>query len=452
MKDINLINYAVKGIKSLDEKVNMSFYKKTLVGEDSFKNYNVKAIYGENGAGKSGIITSSRILKELIVNPDYLGDRLIQRKLSELINKKLGYIEFTVEYYVVIERRRKLYRYTILVSKNLTDKYFIKEESLYSRNADSHDNKMKLVYEVVNGDIQSFRKETSEFTDSLREKSKNLLQNSSLSSVCLKKMVLSEMEKNSKSEVQMDIVLLYLFGCSIYTYLDSEDEHTAFFINDILDKQSIYLDKSLVDLGYKMIPNKYDTNLLSLYPGKMTIDKNDIDLFEKQIDHLKRFIKIFKSKLQDITIEKKDDGQSLSCEMIMVYKECAINSEFESTGIKKLIKLYSHIQRVVEGDIVFIDELDSNLHDVYLCALLEYLMKYGKGQLCFTTHNIGPMDVLKKNKKSIDFLSADQHIYPWVANGNYSPAKLYKEGMISGSPFNVDAIDFIGVLDDDSEE
>ena len=107
---------------------------------------------------------------------------------------------------------------------------------------------------------------------------------------------------------------------------------------------------------------------------------------------------------------------------------------------------------MVSGQIVFIDEMDSNLHDVYLCALLEYLMEYGKGQLCFTTHNIGPMDVLKKNKKSIDFLSVDHKIYPWVKNGNYSPSKLYRNGMIEGSPFNVDSIDFLGVFDDDKDE
>ena len=102
---------------------------------------------------------------------------------------------------------------------------------------------------------------------------------------------------------------------------------------------------------------------------------------------------------------------------------------------------------MVRGGIVFIDEFDSNLHDVYLCALLEYLMEYGKGQLCFTTHNVGPMDVLKRNKKSIDFLSIDHKIYPWTTNGNYSPSKLYRKGMIEGSPFNVDSIDFIGIFD-----
>ena len=43
-------------------------------------------------------------------------------------------------------------------------------------------------------------------------------------------------------------------------------------------------------------------------------------------------------------------------------------------------------------------------------------------------------------------LSEDHQIYPWKTNGNYSPSNYGRNGMIEGSPFNVDAIDFIGVL------
>ena len=130
----------------------------------------------------------------------------------------------------------------------------------------------------------------------------------------------------------------------------------------------------------------------------------------------------------------------------MVYDTYKIDAEYESTGIKKLIRLFAYLREMAQGGIVFIDEFDSNLHDVYLCALLEYMMEYGLGQLCFTTHNVGPMDVLKRHKKSIDFLSTDHKIYPWTTNGNYSPSKLYRNGMIEGSPFNIDSTDFIGVF------
>ena len=40
----------------------------------------------------------------------------------------------------------------------------------------------------------------------------------------------------------------------------------------------------------------------------------------------------------------------------------------------------------------------------------------------------------------------------WVKNGNYSPANLYKNGMIEGSPFNIDSTDFIGVFSTEEGE
>ena len=79
-------------------------------------------------------------------------------------------------------------------------------------------------------------------------------------------------------------------------------------------------------------------------------------------------------------------------------------------------------------------------------------MEYGEGQLCFTTHNVGPMDVLKRRKKSIDFLSEDHNIYSWTKCGHYSPSNLYRNGMIEGSPFNVDSLDFMGVFSTDEED
>lgn len=121
-------------------------------------------------------------------------------------------------------------------------------------------------------------------------------------------------------------------------------------------------------------------------------------------------------------------------------------------GLQEKKSSESLCNEMVHGGIVFIDEFDSNLHDVYLCALLEYLMEYGEGQLCFTTHNVGPMDILKQHKKSIDFLSEDHTIYPWTKSGNYSPSKLYRNGMIEGSPFNVDSIDFIGAFGSGKED
>ena len=137
--------------------------------------------------------------------------------------------------------------------------------------------------------------------------------------------------------------------------------------------------------------------------------------------------------------------------MKMVYEDYTLDKEFESRGIKKLMNLFNFLDAASTGYIVFIDELDSSINDVYLDKLIEYFVYYGKGQLCFTAHNISPMTVLKGNKNSINFISSINTVHVWANSGNSSPENAYKNGFIEDSPFNVDASDFLGILGESDE-
>ena len=130
----------------------------------------------------------------------------------------------------------------------------------------------------------------------------------------------------------------------------------------------------------------------------------------------------------------------------MRYEDFLIDWEFESRGIKKLMNLYPVLEEANEGGIVFIDELDSNINDVYLDKLIEYFTNYGKGQLCFTAHNLSPMQVLKDSKAAISFISSVNTVHTWARNGNQSPENAYRNGFIEDSPFNIQASDFIGIF------
>ena len=79
MKDIYMINYSVKGIKTLDKLVSLSFYKKIITKEINTQEYNIKGIYGMNGSGKSGIITSAEILRNILIEPGYLNNPIAQK-------------------------------------------------------------------------------------------------------------------------------------------------------------------------------------------------------------------------------------------------------------------------------------------------------------------------------------------------------------------------------------
>lgn len=453
MNGVYLINYSVKGIKALDQTVSLSFYKKTITKPIDFRNYNIKGIYGINGSGKSAIITSVKIFRNLIVDRDYLNNPIVQRQLRELINRKVSKMEFAADFLVTEDNKPVLFHYEVTIKKEKSERLVIERESLSSKAASSRSDNMDLRFEVQNGRIASIITKEQEVIDHLIDQTNNLLKASTVSSLFLEWIVnmKSERKKLFDEPIFYDLLRLYSFGISIFVYLDQHDDHADYVIEGAMygdnDNDDELLKELLRGLSVLKSPRRNEISI-----KKRLVLKKDIDEYEKRIERLYGFISIFKRDLKNISIDKMDEVEFYKCDLVMEYENYKVSAEFESTGIKKLIKLYEFFDEMAAGNIVFIDELDSNLHDVYLCALLEYLMEYGQGQLCFTTHNIGPMDVLKRNKKSIDFLSVNHKIYPWVKNGNYSPANLYKNGMIEGSPFNIDSTDFIGVFSTEEGE
>lgn len=450
MNDIFLVSYRVKGIKNFEEEVSLSFYKKTITKPIDIGNYNVKGIYGMNGSGKSAIISSVNILRNLLINENYLNIPIVQSSLDEIINKKIEELHIGTKFLLKAnEDRAYLYEYEVVLKKNNFGKYVIDSEQLSYKNAFSKKDEFIPVFKVKKGEIEYINTEDIVLENEFREKTKNLLSNSSISSLFLMKFNHNKIKTVIVASISGGTIVLLWYSFNMYVYMDQSDNHTDYFVNDINDILNKNSEKNIKIHDVQMnLLNISDIQNLSIFSCKTnTIPVDKYEAYKDFVKKLKKFIQIFKPELKDIEIERKDKGVDYVCSLNMVYEGFSINSEFESTGIKKLIKLYAYLQEMVQGGIVFIDELDSNLHDVYLCALLEYLMDYGQGQLCFTTHNVGPMDILKRNKKSIDFLSIDNKIYPWKTNGNYSPAKLYRNGMIEGSPFNIDAIDFIDVFD-----
>lgn len=454
MKDIYLVSYSVRGIKTLDQLVSLSFYKKTIPNDPDTQEYNIKGIYGMNGSGKSGIVTSVDIFRNLLINPEYLNNPIAQKNLDAIVNKKAGELFIEAEYIVKLTKGLVLFRYGVTLARESSGKYVISQEELSSKKATSKNESMEAIFKIINGEIVFVKgNKNDEFFDMSLKKMINLLSTASMSALFFKKILDDVMRNRKANELYLNLIILLCLGKKLHVYLDESDDHRDYFIHnsfgawDDLKKRNSDMD-DLWDYFLEMDSDQL--NIVSI--SENYIIKELYERFEKTVGKLCEFLQIFKSDLRGIEIDRKEDHNVFVCSLIMVYDSYKIHAEFESTGIKKLVRLFAYLKEMVQGGIVFIDEFDSNLHDVYLCALLEYLMEYGEGQLCFTTHNVGPMDILKRHKKSIDFLSVDHKIYPWTTNGNYSPSKLYRNGMIEGSPFNVDSIDFIGVFGPEEED
>lgn len=439
MKNIYLLNVSVSGIKSIKDEVRLDFYKKTVNKNFDPERYRVKAIYGENGSGKTAIITAIKIFQDIIIRRQYLNESKTQHILSETINKTTETFRFSCEYLINADTSKRVYAYSIELGRGDDGRYQINHEILKRKNGNYDNNHYKIVYESKAGELAYVSCKDDSNKVVLEKKMTNLLSNDSFVTLYFTKVDTKIMKE--EDDLLIDVAFALFFAIGIKVYLAEEDQHELYFLRKRL-KESTLDNENMVQEFSDMVDG---INQVAGVNEK-TINKQYFDKYKERVGQLTRFVQLFKKDLVSIDIDAKENGEQYECELNLNYGNYTINKEFESTGIKKLIRLFDCFVAANQGGIVFIDEMDSNLNDIYLCKLIEYFMYYSEGQLCFTTHNLDPMSVLKENKNAIDFLSSDNQLVPWVSRGNATPENCYKNGMIENSPFNIDATDFVGMF------
>lgn len=433
-----LLEYAVNGIKSLNKEIKLSFYNNILTKDIDLKGNNIKAIYGENGSGKSAIVHGIEFYKNIMSFSNDFNSSMSKEYYKELINKETKNVYLSFIYAFVDDNNKSkkttnVYKHVIEFGLDEYDNLIIKKEDFLKLNGTKRikDENFNILFSSENGKLLKLDF-SKKINNTLKKITANTLESNSFLMTFYK-----YIRKSEKKYALLDILdlivgvgfqanLLYInlagdnhHGYSMSKLLESNDEITN-DIKELLNKPSFIINSRL---------NK--------------IAKDNFSSYEKYIKKVETFIKLFKKNLYSIDIKTTEDSEYYYCELLFNYKTYVVSEEYESTGIKKLTKLYSSFESMYKGCVLFIDEFDANLHDVYFTELVKFLMENAKGQLIITTHNISLMECIKKNKHSIDFLSSDSILVPWVKNGNYKPSVVYKEGMIPYSPFNIEANDFM---------
>ena len=447
MDRIYLLKLSLSGIKNIEKTITLNFYKKTINRMFDPDEYRVKAIYGENGSGKTAIITAVKILKDIIEIPGYLGDFKTQELLREVINKKTKRLSMECEFLSresdraeiddgkAPDRERsydnKIYKYSLELSLNKN--IDITKEALVYRNGNYSNSNWKLLYQIEEGRLIQVDAD-KDMISHLELISMNLLKRTSFVALIIENINYRLLE----ATITLHCITMLVFAASIKIYLNEEDQHELYLLKKTVE--DLPNDESHKEIMKVKGLEEY------INASTTKVPKKHYDQYVRKIERLQLFLQVFKSDIQSVEIERKEDGDFYICGLNLNYGQYMINMEFESTGIRKLVRVFDCLDLASSGGIVFIDELDSNINTVYLSKVIEYLMYYGNGQLCFTTHNLDLMDVLKENKNSIEFLSSDNRIISWVSHGNAVPMNNYKNGMIEGSPYNVSPSDFIGIL------
>ena len=426
-----LLQFSTYGIKNIEKLISIDFANQT-IEKGINKINNVKGIFGYNGSGKSALISSMDYYTKLVCVPNFLMQNEIKLSLDKLINyvKKEFYISVLFEF-----EKNIAIKHSIKLSKDLiVDDYVIKEESVELSNSRTLNGKFKNIIEkkdnkIIYADI---------FKENERLEINQDLRYNSIVQILLQKILEKKVNKIDQTELTLlDKIVVKLYSCvnNIDVYLQESDLHRGYKFGQ----------KSIEDILLKLENNKQN-KLGDIYLNDVIIRKEDYDFYVKENKKLERFIKYFKPELKSIELIPLQDAKLYHLRKVFVYNDYKVELEFESSGIKQLIKLFSYLEKCANGKIVFIDEIDTNINAVYFSYLISFFKKYGKGQLIFTTHNIEAMKSLKSQSKSILALGVNNKIDTWVGKGNKSPISDYINGEFPNSPMNIEDFDFINIF------
>ncbi len=423
-----LLEFRLKGIKNIEKEIVINFYKQD-IRKFNRDNYNVKGIFGRNGIGKTAIIKGIEILRNIVLDNDYL--ILKNSLLNEMINKKLKKCHLSTEFLVIDEEKRKhIFEHSIDL-KLENGKIIITKEIINKKKLDRKEISRTLIIE--NGEINKSKSNYFKNLDGIEKLSMNLLDRKSIVKLFVNDIVKGR--KNRLESEKFEFIYLYVLYSKINVFTHLEDSHYK-MVSVNFENQN-WLDKIYID--YINQEGKKRNILLKT--------KEEINFLKKSLKRKEKFLKLFNPEIEKIEFEKKDfDEKYYEIEYIFCYKEYKINFEYESMGMKSLFRLFDVLDTVNNGGIVFVDEIDMSIHDLYLNRLIEFFAENGKGQFVFTAHNTSILDTLKKYKNSIDFVTEYQEIKPWIKNGNYSPRKQYLEGMLPNMPYNIEYYDFFEIF------
>ena len=433
-----LLYLKTSGLKSLDHDIELQFYNHDL-STFSYNSSLIKAIYGTNGEGKTAIAHTLELYKNSVVNGEYLAAQSFSGALQGLINQKTQKVSIDLYFALFLSEKKYDIVHHIIEYKLVDNRVYVSHELISKCNGTSWGNidNEDIIFETREGEFTFIYPKLDEETkEEIKDKTRNLLSNGS----CVFSVVVNSIISNHPSPKKkaaafqtMDLIAkrIILFCLFMNIYIDKDDR---------------------VNVSTERVESKVGSGLaysIQIGDGEDVVSIEKENEYRKQIKRIEDMIKVFKPDLDYIDLKFADArGAKLIFKKTFIYKNGdKIDLAYESTGIKKLVRIFGALSAVDDGGVVFIDEFDANIHDVYLCKLIEYFSEFTNGQLIFTTHNLGPMEVLDKKgaKHSIDFINKKK-VTPWRRNGNYSVVNVYRKGMIPNSPFNIESVDFIRVL------
>lgn len=357
----------------------------------------ILGIYGQNGSGKTSIISAIRIVQDMFTDkplPDDIGEYIMCGKTESQID---------VLFYIKNDSKRYKVRYKITIFKDLEDT-FIKEESIeywYKSNvSDDWDRVKQLIKNVYN--------KNNIFPNYRNQELLNLYDDDN-DFIVNKKMKFKDHQSLIFSEELIKLINKKSNNISKEYEILSILKHYAFSNLFIIDNKKLALSDANIVLPMNFKNYSKDEHI-SMGVMPIGLDKptyllreavNEIETSLKASNKvISEIIPELRIKLKELKIQTSKSGkEELLVELLSCRGDIEIPLRYESDGIKKIVAVLHLLIAMFnyKSMSVLIDELDSGIFEYLLGEILEILEQRGKGQLIFTSHNLRPLEVLNKN-------------------------------------------------------
>ena len=440
---LHLINVTTNGMKGLEKPIHIDFYrKKTLNGFDPTGD-RVRGIYGKNGAGKSAFVMSIWLATRLARERNFLA-KCGGETMGKLLNQSTRSFSIELTFFTEGESKPCISKYGFSLRME-EGECRIKREWLDLLSGDHLSGPWKKVFAVDNGTLLECN---VPFEPDLGKTVKESLANT-LEDNLLLHMLLRLLEGSGRLRDLLELSRVNRHALSLRAAMELMFFDLAVYLEDD-DRDVEWMREPKAKTDSPLSQDWEDIRPILFFKQKQRyaarVDKADWANYLSFAKKREEFIKLFKPGLKEISLAVTEDKDEYVVRNVFVYDDARVDHEFESAGIKKLMKAFVYLRLAALGKIVFIDELDTNVTGAYLREFVRFMNDFGEGQLCFTAHSLEPMYALSDKSKSLYFIGDGNEVVPWTKNAHYKPYILYSEGMIPGSEFPVGTPELLRVF------
>ena len=367
---------------------NVNYGKITVNSKRIANNSDILGMYGQNGSGKTTVVDAFKILKDMME-----GNQLPQETVN-YISANEDTMKLCFDFSINDNKNFDVV-YEFSIANNNNFPVIIEEKLTYKESSLSGHSKKTITYSSVSEDNWLTPKIIARQLGV--DKTTDLIVAKKISEKEHKSFFFNEEVamcfKDNLEDVTDILCTLHNFACTDLFVIQSSDSNIT-WLNLFVPFFVKY--KKNNDLCFGAIPMPINS--------VAEIDKRH---YEDLIPVIEIINPVLNSMIPGLSIDIENYGEQrnelgniiVKVDLVSKKEEKVIPFRYESDGIKKIVSiLVLLIAMYNESSMcIVIDELDAGVFEYLLGEILTVLKDGGKGQLIFTSHNLRPLEVLKKD-------------------------------------------------------